>query len=86
MPRSRCTLARADALRPLQALRALITAGRLDSSSLLQPVLADAPTVRQVFDWQDVEWAKLSWPEKLQARARGSRRARPAARSPFRDV
>ena len=35
---------------------------------MLEPVLASVPSVRQVFDWDDVEWGRLTFPQKAQAR------------------
>jgi hypothetical protein len=49
-----------------QALRAIVTAGRANSGSLLEPMVLDRPTVRQVMDWNDVDWAALSGRERVQ--------------------
>jgi len=44
---------------PAQALRALVTAGRVDAGALLEPVVFERPVVRPVFDWEAVDWAGL---------------------------
>ena len=50
---------------PLQALRALVTAGRSDVEALVEPVVVEAPVVRTVMDWQAVDWARLSLAQRL---------------------
>lgn len=52
-------LARKDPNLSPQALRALVTAGHLDSGALLEPVVFERPVVRPVFDWEAVDWAAL---------------------------
>jgi hypothetical protein len=49
-----------------QALRAVITAGRTPAGGILEPMVLERPTVRQVMDWSDVDWAALSMRDRLQ--------------------
>lgn len=49
----------------LQSLRALVVTGRTEISEI-QGELDERPIVRSVWQWEDVEWEKLSFTEKIE--------------------
>ncbi len=42
-----------------------MTAGRTPASGVLEPMVLERPVIRQVMDWNDVDWAALSMQQRL---------------------
>lgn len=53
-------------LLPPQALRAMVLTGRTEVTEI-QNELDERPVVRSVWQWEDVEWEKLTLVEKVRA-------------------